>query len=287
MRPDRTFSLDSARTDDEAYERIADEAAALREADFVMINIDTREAVLTALATVARIEALGIDIESVFRMDTRPIATIPVYAKGLRWADSRIRPASAVAIDVVRLRRCRDLLLDECRHLEKRRLLGDISIEGLGRVQDTKSMSNDVLELAGTLEAVRQLRGACVTITADEVERASKVADQALLELARRNRGKDETATLRHRIFALLVRSYDELRRVVTYLRWEHGDAGQLVPSLYNKCRTRRATRGHRTRPDNTEQTVETERAPDTRRAGPALVEAIVAPESSSRRRVG
>ena len=37
----------------------------------------------------------------------------------------------------------------------------------------------------------------------------------------------------RTRAFVLFVRCYDEIRRAVSFLRWNEGDADTLVPSLY------------------------------------------------------
>lgn len=38
----------------------------------------------------------------------------------------------------------------------------------------------------------------------------------------------------RQRAFTLFARAYDECRRAATYLRWQEGDADELVPSLYS-----------------------------------------------------
>lgn len=45
------------------------------------------------------------------------------------------------------------------------------------------------------------------------------------------------TADLRARALARLVRSYDQLRRMVSYLRWEQGDADLLAPPLVTPAR--------------------------------------------------
>lgn len=59
-------------------------------------------------------------------------------------------------------------------------------------------------------------------------------------------------AELRVRALSLLVREYEELRRMVTYVRWFEGDADTFVPSLY-------AGRGGRRPKEDTEVVTDTD----------------------------
>ncbi len=45
-------------------------------------------------------------------------------------------------------------------------------------------------------------------------------------------------SALRARAFRLLVNTYDELRRAVSYLRWHHGDTDSITPSLHARRRS-------------------------------------------------
>jgi hypothetical protein len=42
-----------------------------------------------------------------------------------------------------------------------------------------------------------------------------------------------DASARRARAFTLFVRAYDQVRRAVTYLRWEDDDADLIAPSLY------------------------------------------------------
>jgi len=55
-----------------------------------------------------------------------------------------------------------------------------------------------------------------------------------------------EAADVRRRADTLFVRAYDEVRRIVAYLRWHEGDADSIAPSLYAK---RKASRRRRKEP--------------------------------------
>lgn len=48
---------------------------------------------------------------------------------------------------------------------------------------------------------------------------------------ARRSGGR--VADARQRTFTLLVRSYDQIRRALSYLRWNEGDVDRIAPSLW------------------------------------------------------
>ena len=44
--------------------------------------------------------------------------------------------------------------------------------------------------------------------------------------------------------FTLFANSYDQLRRAVTYLRWEQGDADAILPSLWARSGAGRPAKG-------------------------------------------
>lgn len=50
-----------------------------------------------------------------------------------------------------------------------------------------------------------------------------------------------EVTQLRQRVFTLFVNAWDQVRRAVSYLRWNDDDVDDIVPSLY-AGRTRRKT---------------------------------------------
>src|SRR5690606_4415823 len=88
-----------------------------------------------------------------------------------------------------------------------------------------------------------------VVVTLPMIERA--VALSALINKALGVREIDEDPLveshdpkhLRAQAFSLFVRAYEECRRGVTFLRWHHGDARSIVPSLYPpRTRRRKAT---------------------------------------------
>ncbi len=64
--------------------------------------------------------------------------------------------------------------------------------------------------------------------------------------LGEREQGASRVPAAEMRLRALtdLVRRYDEVRRMVTYLRWREGDADDIAPSLYARRLGRKAADG-------------------------------------------
>ncbi len=81
-------------------------------------------------------------------------------------------------------------------------------------------------------------------VSEQELRRAQSIAEALLAYLGSREQSPEAKAAaseVRDRAFTLLADNYDIARRVVTYLRWNDGDADQIAPSLYGgKRRSRR-----------------------------------------------
>jgi hypothetical protein len=73
-------------------------------------------------------------------------------------------------------------------------------------------------------------------MTKDDVTRASTLNTDIVRVIGQRTNDESEApafALLRAQAFTLLVRAYEELRRAIGYLRYHHGDADDITPSLY------------------------------------------------------
>lgn len=96
-----------------------------------------------------------------------------------------------------------------------------------------------VLSRAPRLSALRAQIVA--TIPSFDVARYDRLLDyamatwhaQTLYRSATENWTKHRAYSLLLRAYALFARAYDEVRRVVTYLRWHERDADQIAPCLY------------------------------------------------------
>ena len=99
-----------------------------------------------------------------------------------------------------------------------------------------------VLTVKRVLTRLASLRGDILATLADfDIAELDKLETYALALLqADINYGLAENT--RDRAFTLFVQAYDQVRRAVQYLRWQHHDANQYAPSLY-RCRRKRKAR--------------------------------------------
>ena len=75
-----------------------------------------------------------------------------------------------------------------------------------------------------------------ICYTQADLDRAEGISSRMTRFAERRKRKSVEEnkwLDLESRAFTLLVRSYDQARRAVVFLRWNHGDADKIAPSLY------------------------------------------------------
>jgi hypothetical protein len=80
-------------------------------------------------------------------------------------------------------------------------------------------------------------------INQEELNQARLRADELLTAVGLREQGPpaaSQTARTRQRAFTLLVQAYNQVRRAVSYLRWDDRDLDAIAPSLYERRSPRR-----------------------------------------------
>lgn len=139
-------------------------------------------------------------------------------------------------------------LLTDARAMERRKLLPD-RITQVGMKLGHRKLAHDTYAIAaGLLERWALIEGR-TGVTQDELRRAMVLCEELLQEIAiQRTKPKVvvERAELLQRAFTLLANTWDEVRRVVTFLRWHHGDADAIAPSLYRGQRRKKGSKKRR-----------------------------------------
>ena len=106
-------------------------------------------------------------------------------------------------------------------------------------------MANDLQQLSVMFLGVWDQVKDRVPITKDMVVRAGEHAYRVHLALGVKRVGElpspDAPQRTRQRAYTLFVRSYEEARRGVAFVRAKHGDADVIAPSIYVKQRRRSA----------------------------------------------
>ena len=226
----------------EALERVRKEAEALREDELATINMDIPVAVSTALGALANVRAMREEvvtelpkhpIESIDRLDT--------YAYAAWYAHLLALPASTSPAIVKTLEDeatpLREDLLGDAESLARRKKLDAKTVAEIRAGSGQVDKANDLVALAALFTHKWADIHDKTTATEAEIQRAAELGPLLLAALGVREVGAatapNEAADLRKRAFTLFVNAYDQCRRAAAYLRWDEGDADELVPSLW------------------------------------------------------
>jgi len=139
--------------------------------------------------------------------------------------------------------RLRELLLSEANTQALRGLVNDDKLDELKGTVGYKNLASDLGVLYKILRANwAQIQGR-TSLSTEELDRADKLSLHLMRAIGLRERSPAvvaEATDRRARMFTLFVRSYDVVRRAISYLRWNHEDADKIAPSLYSARATRR-----------------------------------------------
>jgi hypothetical protein len=243
---------DLSREPDEALclEKVLPEMMALAEAELKRVNLDIPKAVPIALKT--RVEVMPLRskiIEKCQTFDVKYLDRLEDYAWAARESHTRVQVTSkrvddglaALLADAVELRDSLRADVDAlCRHgkIDRNTMRSYTGLNGFGNVASDLRVLHTILR-----DHLPAILGKWLGDEAD-LERAGKLAIRITrLSGPHEQRAAASTGALemRRRAFTLFARAYDEVRCVVSYIRWRQEDADELAPSLYVKARSRKS----------------------------------------------
>jgi hypothetical protein len=225
---------------EDPYNAILPEMKALSPAELVPITIDLPAAVTTVLGVEPEVAALGDRIAKLPEFDVKLPQKLGVYAMALSHAQTLHAMASAPASAIKPLSdegtALREMLFTDASALVQRNLMDGSQLKDLKGVVGYKNLAFDLQILAQAFRnAAETIQGKCATQPA-EVNRANEIAAKLLKLVGLQEQGPASvvaTADTRMRAFTLFVNAYDQVRRAVSYLRWEERDVDEITPSLY------------------------------------------------------
>lgn len=177
-------------------------------------------------------------------------------------------------------------LLEEARPLREKllraaELLAHFELADAERVAEIRSGSGwddlaaDLVQLAALFESRWDDVAGKTPIEPAMVARASALGPELKQALATRPtaRAPNDVDKLRASAFNLLVADYDQIRRAISYLRWEEDDLETIAPSLFGQKGRARASRSPDVAAAAPEEPPEAAPAPSPARGGePRLV---------------
>jgi hypothetical protein len=205
------------------------------------IALDIQTATATGRATAIKLQPFREQLQAeVPKFDVALIDKIEIYAQGLLQAEANHRITTAPPEVLVALGEegvtIRSLLLSDATALIHRGLLNSKSLDQLKGANGYRNISSDMLSISTLLRSNWSTISSKTGVTLAELDRAEFVADQLNESFGIRERtpAKVAAATLeRQQAYALFVEADDQVRRAVTFLRWDKGDADELAPSLF------------------------------------------------------
>jgi hypothetical protein len=226
-----------------AYERVASEILAVPAQDVRRFNLDMGRAARRGTVVAERIEPLHPAMSQLIDLDYRLVSNMGTYA----WAVLHTNDLATQGTgDMARLA----ILLEEATPLrelmlgsgEMLALAGFVSKERVAAIRRGKGNVDTADDLQTLGRLYRELWASVhdkVPVTMTMVERAIVLSAEITKALGGRDLKADpleqrkDPRYVRAQAFSLFARAYDECRRAVTYLRWQQGDAWEIVPSLY------------------------------------------------------
>jgi hypothetical protein len=223
-----------------SFERVEAKIRAVPEDALQGINIDIPTAVTTVVGAMDEILAqrdamaqLGdFDLSLVDNLKDFPQAS--GHTHGLyRIAIGPKDPITKLGQEVTAIR---DLLFSDALALSKRGLLSETVVTPLRSPSGHRNIAYDTISLVALFrENARALAGK-TPVTAEELNGAVRIAEALLAALGERDQAPALSAAavlLRQQAFTLFINAYDQVRRAVSYLRWNADDAESIAPSLW------------------------------------------------------
>ena len=229
-----------------ALEDLRAELEAIPSTELAPVRLEVTSAVITALGVAPKAKRFrDAIVAELGEAAAAPLDRLVTAAQACGRAQGiYLTSIRTVALDekVDELSRIRRVLLLEAQGLvAKKRLAASSLAEIVGGI-GYKALCLDVVQLVSALRADWSAIEAHTPVTSLELDRAEALANAVAMMLGEieQSRAGSPTAELRQRAYTHFVRTYEEVRRAITFVRWKDGDADEIAPSLFAGRQRRR-----------------------------------------------
>lgn len=224
-----------------AYEACLPEIASVPDTELLPVTLDIVGITTSLKGLLPELRALRGQIEATWRdFDFARFDKLDQYALALLHAhgacNSARAPKAAVAEAAAELTRIRDRLYAVALPLPGYGLISSSALDKCKVDAGYRPLIGDVITLVGVFRDNWSALVGKVPVTEEELLQAKGLALELQEQLGRKEQGPvttGEAALLRQKAFTLFIRTYEEARRAVLYLRASHGDADEIAPSFY------------------------------------------------------
>lgn len=221
-----------------AFERVKPDLEAMPADKIQPIRHDITAAIVLALGCLPKLRSLRRAIVSRFgEAGARYVDRLETDANACSWAHARHLPTlhgRDLEELAGHLSQVRAVFLFEVQALIALGVVNGSAIAELVGGTSYKGLYLDVAQLVAVLRAHWAVAEAKTGVTALELDRAEASAAAFATALGENEQGaaSSPTADTRRRAYTRFVETYSEIRRQVTFLRWELGDADEFAPPL-------------------------------------------------------
>ncbi len=215
---------------------------AIPDDDVLVVNLDVPKLYTKVRGVLPKLLELQADLERLPDFDVELIRQLDVFSRALAHTHAvclaSYQPASELPALLATAGEWRRLLRADAQALLGRGLLPRGCLDKLRGRRGYKNVAFDLAALSALLQRHWPVIRGKTAVTLAEVAQASTLAEQLLTAVGLREHGpanQSQNTELRKRAFTLVVTTYDQLRRGVSYLRWNDGDADAWLPSLYGR----------------------------------------------------
>ena len=232
-----------------AYERRLAEIKAVPDDALVSLNLDVHEAIATVLGALPEILALRSELAKLPQLDLSRLDSLEDFAEAAGEANSRFVMAMTPEEDIVALNaegtRIREIFHADAVALVTRKLLDRSVLSKFEGLTGYKNVGFDLIDWATVMRDSWPVIQGKSGLSVEEVVKAKEIGQRLVRAAGLREQGPAtiaDVARVRNQAVSLLVNAYDEVRRGITFLRWNAEDVDTIAPSLY-------ATKGRGKRP--------------------------------------
>jgi len=161
-------------------------------------------------------------------------------ARALHYIDTLYTAQAALGQDLPRFAaegaQLRDLLRDSAQLVGRLGLMPGTKLDAIDGGNGYRAIADDIETYANALRTHWDTVQGKVPVDLPTLARANRLSEEMLHALGARDRTSPEivsAARLRQAAFTLLAHTWQEIRRVVAYLRPNGDDADRLAPSIY------------------------------------------------------
>lgn len=235
-----------------AFELLRTEIEAIPVESLLPINLDIPHAVRSGLTAARNLEWLALTIAKLPEFDARPVKHLRTYALALLYTHERatepgyeVDPLPSLLVEATPLR---DVMLRLAELLASIGLVSAERVAAIRRGHGHADTADDLLALGRLFDELWDRIRNNALVTRAMVDRAIALSVELQDALAEREKGfpnplvaPTDRRHVRAQAYTAFVRVYSQAQRAVTYLRWDQGDAQQIVPSLYHRRSRRQA----------------------------------------------